>query len=580
MVNGTSDIIPRQWLPIPGAQGCRLFALMDKPSIRTSNVYLIHTPSCFLVIDSGSDAEQLPQIRQAASQAAGDSAPPVLVLLTHCHFDHCGHFISGHMDLLERGPQATAIHWLGARCLAQADAKATIAEIGEVEISPHYADVQLFSPNSGEQSFSLGNRDFALRQEPWAIPGSSPGLLQRLQLPHGLEIVIYSTPGHSPDSCCVQIGELLFIGDIPVATAPFTAGIHGWQADRFANSLCGLMSLLESGQVSYSLPGHGGPMNVGKAIVVFNKLAKQCGKLDGLELCDSGRIDYFSQYGTALLDQINEKFDMVAARLERLSQKLDELEESSAAQKCRQMLDQASARKFLEQYEMMQVAFRSGHHSKAEMSMSAFRTLTNLGRLVDFERLEQVVNPFILGRLKLLLADFARAAQGLRFTEESQMADLNAETLRVVRLTLDPFGAQPSSPEDIPHSEEAFRDYLIKRIAQVPVFDNTEVVCDIDETEQIEAPLLPLRFGHCLDLLLVRLAQNGARRISVNTSGGEQPRLNLDAEFEQPPTTPQLMALVAARRWLPTAALDSALHLDGVSLSMSLRFNEESALPY
>ncbi len=580
MHNSCFEVTPKQWMAIPGAENSSLFAIIDKPSIRTSNVYLIHTPSCFLVIDSGSDADHLALARQAASQLAGDSRLPVVVLLTHCHYDHCGHLTDDNRDLLEQGPQATAIHWQGAEHLALADAKATIAEIGEVEIKPYYADVHLFSPKARDQSFTLGDGEFSLRQKNWAIPGAEPGLLQVLTLPHGQEVMIYSTPGHSPDSCCVQVGDLLFIGDIPVATAPFTAGIHGWQAERFTHSLIGLTALLNSGQVSHCLPGHGGAMDSDKTLMIFGKLAKQCRILGSLELCDSGRIGYFSDYGGALLEQINEKFDMVAVRLERLSQKLNELEESGAAKKCRQMLDQASARKFLEQYELMRVAYRSGRHSKAEMSMSAFRTVTSLGRLVDFERMAQVVNPFILGRLKLLLTDFSRAAQGLRFTEAAQTADLNAEALRVIRLSLDPFGAQPANPEDIPHGEEEFRDYLIKRIAQVPVFVNTEVVCDIDDSIRIAAPLILPRFDHCLDMLLVRLAQSEARRISLSTSGGQEPRLNLDAEFEQPPTTPQLMALVAARRWLPTAAIDSTLHVDGTCLSMSLSFNEESALPY
>lgn len=574
------EVTPKKWIAIPEAENSSLFAIIDKPSIRTSNVYLIHTPSCFLIIDSGSDADHLALARQAASQIAGSSTLPALVLLTHCHYDHCGHLTDGHKDMLRQGPQASAIHWQGAEHLAHADAKATIAEIGEVEIKPYYADVRLFSPNAGEQSFFLGDGEFSLRQETWSIPGAEPGSLQILRLPHGQEVTLYSTPGHSPDSCCVEIGDLLFIGDIPVATAPFTAGIHGWQAERFTHSLAGLTDLINSGQVSHCLPGHGGAMSAEKALMVFGKLAKQCRNLSSLELCDSGRIDYFSDYGGALLEKINEKFDMVAYRLERLSQKLDELEESGAAEKCRQMLDQASARQFLEQYELMRVAYRSGRHSKAEISMSAFRTVTSLGRLIDFERLAQVVNPFILGRLELLLADFARAAQGLRFSEAAQTADLNAEALRVIRLSLDPFGAQPANPEDIPHGEEEFRDYLIKRIAQVPVFANTEVVCDIDEANQITAPLILPRFDHCLDMLLVRMAQNEARRISLSTSGGTQPLLSIEAEFEQPPTTPQLMALVAARRWLPTAAMDSTLNVEGMSVSMNLSFNEESALPY
>jgi glyoxylase-like metal-dependent hydrolase (beta-lactamase superfamily II) len=76
------------WQTVPGTTGVDIFPIITKPSIVSSNCYILSGPAAVVVIDPGASPEQTRQISQLVSGALAVCSRPVLVFLTHCHQDH------------------------------------------------------------------------------------------------------------------------------------------------------------------------------------------------------------------------------------------------------------------------------------------------------------------------------------------------------------------------------------------------------------------------------------------------------------------------------------------------------------
>src|SRR5262245_36043731 len=76
------------WQRVPGSRSLEIFPIFAKPSIVSSNCFIVSGPAAILVIDPGASVEQTRQIGDLVTAALGVSNRPVLLFLTHCHQDH------------------------------------------------------------------------------------------------------------------------------------------------------------------------------------------------------------------------------------------------------------------------------------------------------------------------------------------------------------------------------------------------------------------------------------------------------------------------------------------------------------
>src|SRR4029453_14528457 len=82
------SLAPNTWQTVPGSRSLEILPIFAKPSIVSSNCFIVSAPSAILVIDPGASQEQTRRINDVVTAALGISNRPVLVILTHCHQDH------------------------------------------------------------------------------------------------------------------------------------------------------------------------------------------------------------------------------------------------------------------------------------------------------------------------------------------------------------------------------------------------------------------------------------------------------------------------------------------------------------
>ena len=73
---------------IAGLPSARLWPFVRPVDGVASNSYVLSVGPLFMVIDPGADTAQTRRILDLLEQERAPSAPPVLLMLTHCHRDH------------------------------------------------------------------------------------------------------------------------------------------------------------------------------------------------------------------------------------------------------------------------------------------------------------------------------------------------------------------------------------------------------------------------------------------------------------------------------------------------------------
>jgi len=86
---------------------------------------------------------------------------------------------------------------------------------------------------------------------------------QDLPLGGGDYLEIYHTTGQSPDSICIGIGDLFFIGDILFAPNPGMAGASGWNRDALLSPIAKVLWIIKSKEIKTCLSGHGRSIDAG-----------------------------------------------------------------------------------------------------------------------------------------------------------------------------------------------------------------------------------------------------------------------------------------------------------------------------
>ena len=177
-----------------------------------ANCYIVSEGTEAFIVDPGGDAEKI--IRAAHGLKVR------YILLTHTHFDH----LYGINEVLAEFPQCPiyVANEYGKDALFDAKKNSShYAPIGDIIVASN-AVVQFYN-----KSFSL-----------WT----------------DVVLDVFPTPGHSEDSVCLQVGNLLFTGDTLIYNLRTITKLRGGDIIKLRDSIELLQTL--SGRGLWVCPGH------------------------------------------------------------------------------------------------------------------------------------------------------------------------------------------------------------------------------------------------------------------------------------------------------------------------------------
>lgn len=137
------------WQPVPGAPGMRIYPLVRKPDIISSNSYLLDTAGSIILIDPGGLPAQAEQLATVIGEIRAVRKRPVIVILTHTHVDH---FLGVIGTPLFDDPAVTvfAAEDTGAEALRTGNSRLTQADFFEKTVPPFCPGIRLFGPGFQE----------------------------------------------------------------------------------------------------------------------------------------------------------------------------------------------------------------------------------------------------------------------------------------------------------------------------------------------------------------------------------------------------------------------------------------------
>ena len=446
----------------------RLLSLERKPDVICCNAYLLESPSFLLVVDPGADEEQTLRLARLLGTLRERTLRPVLAFLTHAHRDHA----LALADLAAAGgfPVTVMAQGAGADALEQGDA--------------HYTHSDLTGKSF--PCIPVGYRLFTDAPPPAGAVGeitpagpATPLLRQRLTFGPGEVLDFFRTPGHSPDSCSLRVGDSLFVGDVLSAAAPGVAGKVGWSQADLAASLAGLVELLEHEDITSCRPGHGWSISAEKALPALRSTQRRVATMTNLALLDRERARFLGRYARVLLKRALVVFTIIAAKLLSLSYWLERLEESDEAERMQKLLDMDSVEGFFDDFQHFVDDFVEGSAATA-VPLKGVQVVKRIEKVFDEEGLVGVLNPMLLRSFRHLMTDYVNAVQGFRFEDYGRPEDLNALLAEAVEaaqrptVTAEEFLDSSDDPDD-------FLRQLTRRLAYRPLFESVDLRLERDD---------------------------------------------------------------------------------------------------
>jgi glyoxylase-like metal-dependent hydrolase (beta-lactamase superfamily II) len=513
-------IINRQWQSVPGASEVLIYPYLRKPDILSSNAFLLATSEQIALIDPGALVEQVEELLSLIRRLLEEKPRPLLIYLTHCHIDHA--LEASRFYLLRKTiPVWIAVHHDGVAALASGDAQKTIAELYNLEFPGFHPDIPLLPPSSRT---SLHSRTIplpdgsciAVQTAQLPSPGMAPFFRKLLPLGDGQSLAWYPTPGHSPDSVCIRVGTLLFIGDILTAINPLVAGISGWNREDFLNTANHLIWLLDNTDIAWCCPGHGGVVAAPMVAELLRKMLPRAARLKDVEAMDARRLRATTGYALEILEEAEEVFTAIAGRLYYLAYHLENMGEEQLAQGYRQLLEADTIDACLRDLHLFAEDLQAGEKLAVEFAHRALGVIQKIHKLFDQEKLGGVIPVHLTTRARLLLLDFINAAKGVRNREDSVATDLNA----LIKDTIKELRKSPHDDQtilDAAADERQFLAALAARVAYVPLFEDIRVAFTPQESLPL-AHIAAARFVDTLTDFLSLLAGRDIRDISLSTS--------------------------------------------------------------
>ena len=457
------------WQKVPGTNFIEFFPIIAKPSIVSSNCYILAAPEAILIIDPGASPQQTKHISETVSAALAASDRPVLVFLTHCHQDH-----SQEAGLFEL-PAGTEIkrfaHEAGAEALERGDRKLTVAYLypWRPVVCRAPFDCRLFASIKEEPkvvTFELTQcRRIELHSEPISMPSGAVLKRQWLPLGAGERLEIYHTPGHSPCSISLRVGSLLMLGDLPFAANPGLCGLDGWNHADLLQTLRKVDWLLEKPGITVCCPGHGYCVSAESMREKLRLMEDEALNLTDVQLMNAERIGALKSYVDELLEETAALFTILSGRLYTVSYYLSLLEEDNAANRVLATLDIDQIDRILSEFRRFVEAFNASAVPELTVVLKGVQVARSLQQLLSEERIKQIFDLSLVGRAQRRLADFLGMVRGLQFLNAETPSAVNELIAQILVRARSAHVRESTDLMEAVEDEQSFLDALTRRLA-------------------------------------------------------------------------------------------------------------------
>ena len=470
-----------------------------------------------LLIDPGGLPGQAEQLMGVVSECRREKDRPVFVILTHAHIDHF--FGIQNIPAFAFADAAVLmVQDAGACALEHGDGGLTQADLLGATLSPMTVGLHVLTADRREVpgvpvDICLANGG-RLTITAWpAEPGSGLPDREHIAFGPGPAIDCYHTPGHSPDSICVQIGELLFIGDILFAANPGIAGIVGWSQEALVSSLSGMDALLSRGEIGVACPGHGRLIAAPDAARMLNAVRTDALALANIAELNRERATQAAAFAEDCMEQVNELFTVMAGRLYYVSFVLDELGESEIAEEMSALINGDAVDELLEAFSTFAEEHHRGKNLSIHLALKAGQVIGKLERSFRKEDLSRIIDPTLVLRAERLLSDYTTMFRGFAPPKEITATDLPP----LIEALVAGLSIPSCSDDDVLSSaddEAAFAQILLARIGTRPLLEDVSF-----SLQGVPGPVpVAIDRDHFTDLLtyiLEDLVGTGSDRIGI-----------------------------------------------------------------
>ncbi|HSQ93894.1 MAG TPA: MBL fold metallo-hydrolase, partial [Methanoregula sp.] len=469
----------------------------------SSSSYLITTPDVILLIDPGGLLEQAEQLSLVIRECRQERDRPVFVFLTHAHVDH----FHGALDLPAFACPETAVFAVqdsGGEALERGDRKQTQADLFEKSLHPIKVGLHILPPAWEADEGIPVTEPFpngATVTITYSRSGGECGLPRaRLEFGNGPALEIFHTPGHSPDSICIRMGELLFIGDLLFAANPGVAGLCGWDREALIESTRGVQALLDRGGITIVCPGHGRVMAASDTARMLSAIRTDALTLSDIAELDHDRADQAAAFAEDCMEQVNELFTIMAGRLFYVSYVMDELGETDLADRMGALIPGDTIDELLEAFSAFAGEHHKGNRLSIDLAMKAGQVMTKLERSLKKEELVAIIDPTLVERSGRLLSDYSIMLRG--YSPPSELSD--CALVPLIEAVVTGLSVPSCSDDDLISSaddDEAFTKVLLSRIGTRPLLEDVAFSLDADD-RLLTASVDPYHFSDLLTYIL------------------------------------------------------------------------------
>lgn len=372
----------------------RLYPLMERPGMLSAHAYVIEIPDAAFVIDFGGTPERARQLETALADIPSDK--PIYGVLTHCHFDHIRGFL--YLDAAVRDRIRLVLTETAAEILANSDDERTCYELyGE--------KIPAIEPDEIGNSISIAGNEVCRM-----IP----------------------TPGHSPDSTCILIAGIAFMGDTLGALHPGVAGFSGWNFTDFKHSLAMLSVLVH--EIRFSCHGHEPIRDRAETESALAQLLERVDHFRHIETVTPERIAYLRKYAAVFMPELSRLVMMLHSRFYLLAESLRRKGSDAKAVEVTRLIDDLRTEDFLDAVE--KTAAVQDVILPLRAYYTAHKSIVRLKEFLAAGNRETMVDPRILDRIDWLMNDFVNTFHSIRRTVKFQTVDLNVFLPQAVKIVL------------------------------------------------------------------------------------------------------------------------------------------------